>query len=101
MKNLPKSGAIKYSYGLHHVRQKSLAKAISSFESAMSLSPNNSQYAYTYILAMDGEGKSMQALVTLKSLILNYPDKEQLRELGLYLSQKLNRKADYDWFNRI
>jgi len=98
MKNLPKSGAIKYSYGLHLVRQKAIDKAVTFFEKAMSLSPENSQYAYTYVLAMDGAGKSAQALNKLKSLIISYPDKAQLRELGLYLSQKLNSKADYDWF---
>ncbi len=98
MTNLPKSGAIKYSYGLHLVRQKNLAKAVTYFEKAMLLSSDNSQYAYTYVLAMDGTGQSAQALVKLKALILNYPDKGQLQELGLYLSQKLNSKVDYDWF---
>jgi len=98
MSNLPKSGAIKYSYGLHLVRQKMLAKAVTYFEKSMLLSPENAQYVYTYILALDGEGKSSEALVKLKSLIHNYSDKAQLHELGLYLSQKLNSKADYDWF---
>ena len=101
MKNLPKSSAMKYSYGLHLVRQKSLSKAVTYFEKSMLLSPVNGQYAYTYILAMDGEGKSSQALVKLKLLIHNYSDKAQLRELGLYLSQKLNRKADYNWFMQL
>ena len=64
----------------------------------MSLSPTNSQYAYTYVLAMDGADRSTQALNILKSLIMSYPNKVQLRELGLYLSQKINSKADYDWF---
>jgi hypothetical protein len=50
---------------------------------------------------MDGEGKSSQALVKLKLLIHNYSDKVQLRELGLYLSQKLNRKGDYNWFMQL
>ncbi|NQZ82681.1 MAG: hypothetical protein HRT52_16860 [Colwellia sp.] len=98
MEKLPKSGIIKYSYGLHLVRQKAIEKAVTFFEKAISLSPANSQYAYTYVLAMDGAEKSTQALTKLKSLIINYPDKAQLRELGLYLSQKLNSKADYDWF---
>ena len=98
IKNLPKSGAIKYSYGLHLIRQKTIDKAVTFFEKAMSLSPANSQYAYTYVLAMDGAGKSAKALNKLKSLIMNYSDKAQLRELGLYLSKKLNSKADSDWF---
>lgn len=101
MKNLPKSAAIKYAYGLHLVRQKNLAKAVVLFEEAMLLSPDNGQYAYTYVLAMDGTGQSKQALSQLKLLIANYPSKTQLRDLGLYLSQKLNNKADYNWFMKL
>ena len=101
MKNLPKSGMIKYSYGLHLVRQKALTKAVKFFQDAMLLAPENSQYAYTYILAMDGTGQSTQAQSKLKALIMNYPDKGQLQELGLYLSQKLKSKADYDWFRAL
>jgi tetratricopeptide (TPR) repeat protein len=41
MKNLPKSSAMKYSYGLHLVRQKSLAKAVTYFKKSMLLSPVN------------------------------------------------------------
>ena len=98
MANLPKSSAIKYAYGLHLVRQKSLAKAVVYFEEAMKLSIDNAQYAYTYVLAMDGLGQSTQAINKLKTIILNYDDKTQLKELGLHLSRKLNSKADYDWF---
>jgi len=101
MKNLPKSGAIKYSYGLHLVRQKALTKAVSVFQEALLLAPDNAQYAYTYILAMDGTGQSAQALSKLKTLVLNYSDNAQLRELGLYLSQKLNNKASYDFFLKL
>ena len=101
MKSLPKSGAMKYSYGLHLVRQKALVKAVTYFEQAMLLSPDNPQYPYTYILAMDGTGKSAQALSTLKNLIMRYPNKVQLRELGLYLSQKQKSKSDYDWFTAL
>ncbi len=101
MKNLPKSAVIKYAYGLHWVRQKNLIKAVVLFEEAMLLSPDNGQYAYTYVLAMDGTGQSTQALSQLKLLIVNYRDKAQLRELGLYLSQKLNNKAEYDWFMKL
>jgi len=101
MKNLPKSAAIKYAYGLHFVRQKNLAKAVVLFEEAMLLSPDNGQYAYTFVLAMDGTGQSTQVLSKLKSLIVNYQDKAQLRELGLYLSQKLQNKDYYDYFMKL
>ena len=98
--NLPKSAALNYSYGLHLVRQKNITKAIIFFEKSMRLSPNISQYAYTYILALDGLGRSAEALAKLKTLIQHYSDKSQLKELGLYLSQKLQSRVDYDFFTK-
>ena len=101
MNNIKNSGALNYVYGLFLVRQKNLAKAVTFFEQAMLLSPNNSQYAYTLVLAMDGTGQSEQAMNKLKRLIESYPDKGQLRDLGLYLAQKLNNRADYDYFMKL
>ena len=60
--------------------------------------PSNAQYAYTYVLGLDGLGQSEAALKKLKTLIVHYQDRAQLKELGLYLSQKLNSRADYHWF---
>jgi hypothetical protein len=52
-------------------------------------------------LALDGAGQSRQALTKLKILIINYQDNVQVKELGLYLSQKLNLSSEYNWFNKI
>jgi tetratricopeptide (TPR) repeat protein len=101
IKNNPKSAALHYSYGLHFVRQKKLDKGLIHFEKAMKLMPNNPQYAYTYVLGLDGAGQSKQALTRLKALVINYQDKTQLKELGLYLSQKLNLRAEYNWFMKL
>ena len=60
--------------------------------------PSNSQYAYTYVLGLDGLGQSEEALKKLKTLIVHYQDRAQLKELGLYLSQKMNLRAEYNWF---
>ncbi len=98
MKNIPKSGAIHYSFGLHLVRNQQLSKALTYFEKSMNLEPDNVQYAYTYILALDGLGNGQQALAELKTIIVRYLDKNQLKRLGLNLSQKLQSKNDYDWF---
>lgn len=63
--------------------------------------PTNTRYAYTYVLALDGSGMSSLALDKLKNLILDYKDNGQLKELGLYLSQKLNLSVEYNWFMKI
>ena len=101
MSVLPKSSALKYSLGLHLVRQKQLAGAMPYFEQTGTLSPNNAQDADTCILALDGSGKSQLALTKLKKLTPQYQDKTQLKELGLYLSQKLQSRLDYDWFMKL
>ena len=100
MKN-PLSGALSYSYGLHFVRQQKLGKSLKYFKKSLSLSPDNSQYAYTYVLAIDGTGDSNKALTELKRLIHKYNDKTQLKELGLYLSQKVNLRTEYEWFMKL
>jgi len=97
----PTSAALHYSYGLFFVRQQKLDKGLPLFEQSMILMPSNPQYAYTYLLALDGSGQSEQALVKLKTFIFNYQDKTQLKELGLYLSQKLNLRAEYNWFMKF
>jgi predicted CXXCH cytochrome family protein len=101
IKNNPKSADLHYSYGLHFVRQEKLNKGLFHFEKAMTLMPSNAQYAYTYVLGLDGAGRSKEALETLKSLIINYQDKTQLKELGLYLSQKLKLRVEYNWFMKV
>jgi predicted CXXCH cytochrome family protein len=101
LKNLPKSGSLHYSFGLHLVRQHKLSSALSYFERSVQLTPNNPQYAYTYILAMDGLDKSQQALNELNNVIVNYQDKAQLKELGIYLSKKLKSKTDYEKFIKL
>lgn len=101
LKNIPNSANLHYVYGLHLVRVKTLDKAINYFEKAMLLDQQNPQYLYTYALALDGLGKSQKAIIELKKLTPKYRDKSQLKELGVYLSQKLKSRADYDWFMKI
>lgn len=98
IQNIPKSANLHYAYGLHLIRQKDKTKAIVSFKKAMDLALDNPQFAYTYILALDGNKQSRQALSQLKELTNNYQNKTQLIELGLYLSRKLRSPEDYKWF---
>jgi len=101
IENNPKSAALHYSYGLHFVREKKIEIGLPLFEKSMELSPDDPQYAYTFVLAMDGAGQSRQALTKLRTLIINYQDIAQLKELGLYLSQKLKLRSEYDWFIKL
>ncbi len=98
MKNIPNSGALKYSYALHLVRIQQHGKALIFFEKAMLLEPSAAQYAYAYILSLDGQGETVKALNKLQKLIGNYSDSQQLKELGLYLAQKSRNREVYYWF---
>lgn len=101
MKNLPNSGALKYSYALHLVRTQQHGKALIFFEKAMLLEPSAAQYSYAYILSLDGQGETVKALNKLQKLIGNYSDSQQLKELGLYLAQKARNRQMYDWFTQF
>lgn len=98
LRSMPKSGSLHYTFGLHLVRAKALAKATDYFKKSMELDERNPQYLYTYALALDGLGQTRQASEVLKQYYGRYDDKTQLKELGLYFGQKLQDKALYDWF---
>lgn len=98
MHNLPKSGALRYAYGLHLIRQKMHAKAVVFFEEATIFEPNSAQYFYAYILSLDSQGETVKALENLKNNIGHYAERQQLIELGLYMAQKSRNKQIYQWF---
>ncbi|GBL05364.1 cytochrome c3 family protein [Glaciecola sp. KUL10] len=101
IQNNSKSADVAYAYGLHKVRQKELKKAIALFAKSMKLAPNNSIFAYTYILALDGLGQPKQAMRELKALMSKYThDNQNLVQLGLYLAQKNGSREDFVWFER-
>ena len=50
---------------------------------------------------LDGLEKAQFAMTKLKALMPVYGPDKQLKELGLYLSQKLNNRDDYEFFNRF
>ncbi len=99
--NNPDSADLAYSYGLHLVRTKKMAEAIAAFKQAIALDVSNPQFAYTYVLALDGGGQSAQALIELKQLIGQYQYTQSLKELGLYLAQKNNNRVDFQYFERF
>jgi predicted CXXCH cytochrome family protein len=97
---LPLSAAIHYSQALHLVRQQQHTVALTSFKKAYDLLPQNSQYAYAYILSMDGQGQSKKALNTLQMIVKRYADRQNLLELGVYLAQKNQDLSAYQFFTQ-
>jgi len=101
MQKVPFSADLAYAFGLHLIRIKKISLSVSSFAQAMRLDDSNAQFAYTYILALDGTGKSEQALRELRALSPHYQYDAQLIELGLYIAKKLQREDDFRWFERF
>ncbi|WP_371193833.1 multiheme c-type cytochrome [Glaciecola sp. SC05] len=101
MQNIPESADITYSYGLHKVRQKHLSQALDLFARSIELDPQNAVLAYTYVLAIDGLGEPERAISELRLLLPKYQhDNRNLKELGLYLAQKIRSRDDFIWFQQ-
>ncbi|WP_440876702.1 multiheme c-type cytochrome [Thalassotalea sp. PLHSN55] len=101
MNKLPKSGDLKYAYGLHLVRQQQYQKATSFFEKAVRLAPSNEQYLYAYILSLDGEGKTVLALKKLQSVIHRFTYSQALQQLGMQLAQKAGDRKAFERFRAL
>jgi predicted CXXCH cytochrome family protein len=101
LEKVPDSADVAYAYGLHLVRLKQISNAVDYFKKAMQLNLANEQLAYTYILALDGNGQTELAVKELKSLINSYQAKTSLIELGQFLTKKSNNREDFMWFSNI
>ena len=101
MEKLPESASLSYVFALSLVRQQQHHKATYFFERAMFLQPNEQQYAYAYILSLDGQNETSIAVEKLQNLMANYPKSQRLKELGLYLAQKDKNQSAYNWFNDL
>ncbi|WP_252734003.1 cytochrome c3 family protein [Pseudoalteromonas sp. C2R02] len=97
---LPKSAQVQYAFGLYLIRQQQHHKATKHFAKAMSYAPEQEQYLYTYVLSLDGENKTKFALQKLKMKLKKFKDSQQLKELGLYLSQKMGDEKSFNWFQK-
>jgi len=97
----PQDAVVHYSYGLHLIRKKDKKRAVASFQQAIKLAPNNAQYIYLYVLAKDSIGETKQALMQLRRLIKKVDSPQQLAQLGLNFSQKMQDANSYQYFADI
>jgi tetratricopeptide (TPR) repeat protein len=99
LKSTPTSAMLHYSYAMHLVRNKNYKGAISSLETALNLTPSNSQIAYVYIVALDSTGQL--ALARLKSMTNRFRADQQMIQLGLSLAQKLQDQPSFNYFQQL
>ncbi|MGI2258036.1 tetratricopeptide repeat protein [Shewanella sp. GXUN23E] len=86
--NNPQSADLHYGYGLQLIRAKTYQEAEQHLSQAATLAPDNGQYVYGYLLALDNNGKQVQALKILKTYLQTHGADPQLHALGLALARK-------------
>lgn len=97
----PGSAPINYSYGLLEIRTGNRLGAVDFFASAKALSPYNVQYAYLYYLALEGVGRTEDAVKNLKLDLHRYDYNEQLIQLGLKYSQINLDTQSFDYLQSL
>ncbi|MDG1165147.1 MAG: tetratricopeptide repeat protein, partial [Porticoccaceae bacterium] len=58
----PNDATVLHSLGLAQIRSKQNAQALLSLKRASKLAPNNSRYSYVYGLALNGQGRGIEAV---------------------------------------
>ncbi|WP_298774263.1 tetratricopeptide repeat protein [uncultured Shewanella sp.] len=77
-----------YNLGLIYVIEKDWRNAISTLKHATHTAPENRQFAFVYLLALEASGDPEQALIQLKKLSLQTPNDPALIEIKKRLLQK-------------
>ncbi len=96
-KRLDHYAPLHYSYGLYQIRTKNIKNAVLALNKAVELAPEDPQYFYVLILAIDSMGNTEQALQKLKASVSKYGSRD-LVELGLSLSRKQRDQESFDFF---
>lgn len=98
LRNIPNDPDLHYAYGLYLIRSGDKSSAVKSFKQAMTLNPASVQFAYVYALSLDGVGQTAKAISQLKRMLKAHNNAQQLLQLGLSLSQKIQSRQDYNYF---
>ncbi|WP_299005241.1 tetratricopeptide repeat protein [uncultured Shewanella sp.] len=77
-----------YNLGLIYVIEKDWPNAISTLKSAIRSDPNNRQFAFVYLLALEAGGRVEEALLQLNALTQQTPNDPALVEIKNRLLQK-------------
>ncbi|MEC4724582.1 hypothetical protein HWQ46_03350 [Shewanella sp. D64] len=84
----PQSADLNYGFGLQLIRSKDYLAAERYLAQAAELAPPNVQYQYVYLVALDHNGRTTDALNYLKQYLTIYPASPQLVEIGIGLARK-------------
>ncbi len=98
----PQSADLHFALGLAQVRGRRLQTAIESLRRAAVLAPGNSRYAYVYAVALDGAGRTAEALPVLASARERDPANRDLLVALIQYHAKLGQHdAAARWFEAL
>jgi tetratricopeptide (TPR) repeat protein len=98
----PQSADLHFALGLAQVRGRRLQPAVESLERAAELAPENSRYAYVYAVALDGAGRTEEALPVLASARGRDPANRDLLVTLIQYNAKLGKRdAAARWLEEL
>jgi tetratricopeptide (TPR) repeat protein len=98
----PESADLHFALGLAKVRGKRLEAAVGDLARAAELSPENARYAYVYGVALDGVGRTPDALAVLEAAQGRAPaDRDILVALVQYSAKLEQPDAARRWLDRL
>ncbi|GGI93123.1 hypothetical protein GCM10007978_33460 [Shewanella hanedai] len=97
----PQSADLNYGFGLHLIRGKDYLSAERYLAQAAQLAPPNTQYQYVYLVALDHNGRTTDALNYLKQYLTIYPASPQLVDIGIGYSRKTGNQLMLNYFQSL
>lgn len=98
----PDNPDLHHALGLARVRTKRLDAALGDLARAAELAPGNTRFAYVYAVALDGAGRTPEALTVLESASTRNPgDREVLTALVQYHAKAGHREAAAGWLDKL
>jgi tetratricopeptide (TPR) repeat protein len=88
----PKSADLLFALGLAEVRAKRLESAVDHLARAARLAPDNSRYGYVHAVALDGAGRTSEALPVLEAAQRSDPANTELLAALVQYNAKLGRR---------
>nr|WP_136251209.1 ammonia-forming cytochrome c nitrite reductase subunit c552 [Ningiella ruwaisensis] len=81
LENIGDSGTFRYAYALFFVREQAIDAAYEQIQAALTLEPENAQFAYLFYLVLERMGKRSEAQAHLRKHIARYQNNQQLKAL--------------------
>jgi len=102
VEHLPKAAELHHALGLALVRKGDGEQALAELAQAVELAPDNSRYGYVYAVALQGVGKTAEAVERLRGLLQRTPkDPSLLAALAQFSIESGDRRGALEYAERL